>query len=119
MSMINMPPVLLPKLRSEELMQSAHGMPCSLRLPGICNHNRSTTVMAHLVGVGKSMGSKVSDLHTAFACSACHDAIDRFGWERRGLTATIVLDAMLRGHCETQSRLAGLGIITVKGGRLI
>jgi len=112
-------PALLPKLRSPALMEAARGMPCSLRLPGICNHNPETSVMCHLPGIGKSMRSKVSDLHTAIGCSACHTAIDTFGWERRGLTAAVVLDAMLRGHAETQARLAALGIITVKGGRIV
>lgn len=113
------PPVLLPKLRSEILMASAAGMPCSLRLPGICNHNAATTVNCHLPGIGKSMASKVSDLHTAFGCSACHTAIDTFGWEKRGLSAAVVLDAMLRGHAETQARLVALKIITVKGARIV
>jgi hypothetical protein len=111
--------VLLPKVRSDRLMASANGAPCSLRLPGICNHNPQTTVCAHLPGIGKGMGTKVSDLHVAYACSACHDAIDRFGWEKKGLTAAMVLDAMLRGHAETQARMVGYGIITVEGMRII
>lgn len=108
-------PVLLPKVRSDLLMQSARGQACSLRLPGICNHRNETVVLAHLPGIGKSMASKVSDLHTAYACGACHTAIDTFGWERRGLTAAIVLDAMLRGHAETQARMVGMGLILVPG----
>jgi hypothetical protein len=112
-------PALLPKIRAPLIMSAAAGQPCSLRLPGICNHNPTTTVTAHLPGIGKSMGSKVSDLHTAFACSACHTAIDTFGWEKRGLTAAVVLDAMLRGHAETQARLVGMGIISVEGGAVI
>ena len=115
----HVPVVLLPKVRSAALMGAAAGMPCSLRLPGICNHNAATTVMCHLPGIGKSVASKVSDLHTAFGCSACHTAIDTFGWERRGLSSAVVLDAMLRGHAETQARLTTLGIITVKGGKLV
>lgn len=113
------PVVLLPKVRSDQLMASAMGMPCSLRLPGICNHNPATTVRAHLPGIGKSNASKVSDLHSAYACSACHDAIDRFTWEKRGLTAAMVLDAMLRGLCETQARDVGLGLITGPDWRLV
>ncbi|RGP38008.1 DUF1364 family protein [Pseudotabrizicola alkalilacus] len=100
-------------------MASAAGMPCSLRLPGICNHNPATTVMCHLPGIGKSIASKVSDLHTAFGCSACHTAIDTLGWDRRGLSAAVVLDAILRGHAETQARLVVMGIIRVKGGKLV
>ena len=104
--------VLLPKVRSKKLMAAAKGQMCSLRLPGICNHNPQTTVLAHLPGIGKGISTKVSDLHGAFACSACHDAIDRFGYEKFGLTAAMVLDAMLRGHCETQARWVSLGLIS-------
>lgn len=111
--------VLLSKVRSAKLMKGARGMPCSLRLPMICNHDPDTTVSAHLPGIGKSHGSKVSDLHTAFACSACHAAIDTFGYERFGLTSTIVLDAMLRGLCETQARHLMEGNIVVPDGRII
>lgn len=111
-------PVLLPKVRSDLIMAAARGMPCSLRLPGICNHDNSTTVTAHLPGIGKSMGSKVSDLHSAYACFACHTAIDTFGWEKRGLTAAMVLDAMLRGHCETQSWMIHMGVIVVPDARM-
>lgn len=119
MSIAGVPVVLLPKVRSAAIMQAANGMPCSLRLPGICNHNSATTVFCHLPGIGKSHASKVSDLHGAFGCSACHTAIDTHGWEARGLTPAIVLDAMLRGICETQSRLVGLGVIKIKGGKII
>ena len=50
-----------------------------VRLPEICNHNSETVVLAHIRMPGISgMGIKVpSDLLGAWACSACHDAIDR------------------------------------------
>lgn len=49
-----------------------------VRLIGICNHNPETTVLAHyrLAGVS-GMGLKADDLIGAWACSSCHDAIDR------------------------------------------
>ena len=34
--------------------------------------------------------------------------------EKRGLTAAIVLDAMLRGHAETQAHWVQMGLLTVK-----
>lgn len=111
--------VLLPKVRSDRLMASAHGQPCSLRLPGVCNHNPATTVGAHLPGIGKGVGTKVSDLHIAYACSACHYAIDGFRWEKAGLTAAIVLEAMLRGHCETQARWVAMGLIEGPDWRIL
>jgi hypothetical protein len=49
-----------------------------VRIPEVCNHNSETVVLAHyrLAGVS-GIGMKSPDLLGAFACSACHDAIDR------------------------------------------
>lgn len=55
----------------------ARGQPCQVRLPGICNGNPETTVLAHYRLAGLSgMGLKPNDLQGAWACSACHTAID-------------------------------------------
>lgn len=60
------------------LRKIAKGKPCMVRLPDICNHNEETTVLAHIRMAGISgMGIKADDLLGAWACSACHDAIDR------------------------------------------
>lgn len=54
--------------------KSAKGKECQVRIPGVCNHNPETVVLAHLNGAG--MGMKHEDIHGAYACSACHDVID-------------------------------------------
>jgi hypothetical protein len=59
---------------SKHLRDSARGQPCMVRIPGVCNHDPATTVLAHINGGG--MGTKTSDLFGAFACSSCHDVID-------------------------------------------
>lgn len=60
------------------LRKIAKGKPCMVRLPDVCNHNDETTVLAHIRMAGISgMGIKADDLLGAWACSACHDAIDR------------------------------------------
>jgi hypothetical protein len=60
------------------LRKAAKGRDCMVRLEGICNHNPETTVLAHIRMPGLSgMGIKADDLLGAWACSACHDAIDR------------------------------------------
>ena len=60
------------------LRKAAKGRPCMVRLPDICNHNPETTVLAHIRMAGLSgMGIKADDLLGAWACSSCHDAIDR------------------------------------------
>jgi hypothetical protein len=55
--------------------KSARGQYCTIRIPGVCNFNPETTVLAHLNGGG--MGMKRADIIGAYACSDCHDAIDR------------------------------------------
>ena len=61
------------------LRQEAKGRPCTCQIPGVCNGNLETTVLAHLnerslFGVG--IGQKVPDLFGAWSCSACHDVLD-------------------------------------------
>lgn len=49
-----------------------------VRLPGICDHNSETVVLAHVRLIGVSgMGMKADDLLGAWCCSRCHDVIDR------------------------------------------
>lgn len=57
-----------------KLRKSARGRECQVRIPGVCNGNPETTVLAHLSGGG--MGMKRPDIHGAYCCSACHDVVD-------------------------------------------
>lgn len=60
------------------LRAEARGRGCMVRLPGVCNHNSETVVLAHVRLIGVSgMGMKADDLLGAWACSACHGVIDR------------------------------------------
>ena len=43
---------------SQKLRDSARGQDCTLRLPGICNFDSATTVLAHLPCGQKGMGMK-------------------------------------------------------------
>jgi hypothetical protein len=66
------------------LRKLAQGQPCQVRLPGICNHNPETTVLAHYPLAGYAgMGMKSPDLLGSWACSSCHDEID--GRTRSGI----------------------------------
>ncbi len=49
-----------------------------VRIPEVCNPNSETVVLAHyrLAGVS-GIGMKSPDVLGAWACSSCHDAIDR------------------------------------------
>jgi hypothetical protein len=91
------------------LRKEARGRECQVRLPGICNGNSETVVLAHYRMAGIcGMGMKPPDLFGAWACSACHDEIDR---------RTILTDAdyanlaHLQGVIRTQSILLAEGKI--------
>ena len=56
------------------LRKAARGADCVLRIPNICNWNPETTVLAH---VGSGTAKRNDDAYAVFACSDCHDAIDR------------------------------------------
>ena len=57
-----------------KITESARGENCQVRIPGVCNHDSSTVVLAHRNGGG--MGAKHPDSMGAYACSACHAFID-------------------------------------------
>jgi len=61
-----------------KLRKEAKGRGCMVRIPEVCNHNSETVVLCHyrLAGVS-GIGMKSPDVLGAWACSACHDAIDR------------------------------------------
>lgn len=62
------------RLKNKKLTDSARGKNCTVRIPGVCNHNPETTIFAHIGGAG--MGTKASDIHGAYCCSSCHEFID-------------------------------------------
>lgn len=88
-----------------KIREAARGQDCQVRLFGICNHDTSTVVLAHLNGGG--MGMKMSDIHGAFCCSACHDALDRR--IKTPLTRDQLRLAHLEGMVRTQIILQAMG----------
>lgn len=59
------------------LRKEARGRDCQLRIPGACNFNPETTVLAHYRMAGTcGTGTKPADSQAAFSCSGCHDAVD-------------------------------------------
>lgn len=64
-------------MKQSKLTKAARGRECQVRIPGVCNGNPETTVLAHYRMSGTcGVGMKPSDLQGAWACSACHDACD-------------------------------------------
>lgn len=89
-----------------DLRRYARGKPCMIREPGVCNGDPTTTVLAHLNGGG--MGMKHSDLHGAWACSACHDWVDQRSGGPSGDRKLRLLEAIIR----TQQQLIKSEIIS-------
>jgi Protein of unknown function (DUF1364) len=58
-----------------KLRDAARGQDCMIRIPGLCNFNSETTVLAHF-RLDTGMGQKPLDLVGSWACSACHDLVD-------------------------------------------
>lgn len=63
--------------RSPPLLRLARGQDCTLQIPSVCNGNAETVVSAHSNWHDKGMSIKASDCYIAWACSACHHAVDQ------------------------------------------
>ena len=96
---------------ASKITQSAKGENCTVRIIGYCNGNPETTVLAHLSGIryGHGTAKKVNDLHGAYCCSGCHDAID--GRVRTNHTRDELKLSHLEGVIETQLRLIEKGLL--------
>lgn len=102
-------------IRSKALRDSARGEQCTLRLPGICNGDPSTSVLAHLPFGGRGMGLKAGDTHSVVACSSCHDALD--GRAPAPISKGELYECCLRAKAETETLWLSAGLISVKGAQ--
>lgn len=58
--------------------KAAAGKPCDLMLPGVCSHDWTTTVLAHVRRKWNAgVGMKPPDEHGIYACFECHRVLDR------------------------------------------
>jgi hypothetical protein len=94
-----------------KLRKAARGRQCFVRLPGVCNGNPETTVLAHLRRGGVAgVGQKPVDLCGVYACSSCHDVID--GRVRADEALRPVLDRyVLDGLCRTLDAVVREGLV--------
>ena len=75
-----------------------------------CNHNAQTVVLAHLRFFNwAGIAQKPDDLLAVFACSACHDALDR-----RDMSAVWGFEDILRALGETLLRQKAMGNVTTR-----
>jgi hypothetical protein len=93
------------------LRKEAKGRGCMVRLPGICNFNNETVVLAHIRLAGISgMGMKSPDLIGAWACSACHDELDG-RTHKSGLSHDELRLAHFEGMARTIAQLEKEGLV--------
>lgn len=74
-------PVATPKTiahRNNHLREMARGMPCLLRVPGVCTQDRATVVCCHSNSSahGKAGARKADDHYSVWGCFACHSWLD-------------------------------------------
>jgi len=62
------------KRKQTKITKSARLQECQVRIPGVCNFDETTTILAHKNGAG--MALKSEDFLAAYCCSACHSLID-------------------------------------------
>ena len=65
--------------QNRRLLDLARGMPCLMRMPGICNRDPETTVAAHSNSRahGKAGARKADDQYSVWSCHACHTWLDQ------------------------------------------
>lgn len=93
-----------------KITQAARGETCTVRLGGICSHDPSTTVFAHLNGAGWALKMVKNGVDLGcFACADCH------AWLDGGYVKTNTRDERdlehWRATIETFGRLLDKGII--------
>lgn len=89
-----------PPFRSKKVLAHARGQPCTLRLPGICNGNRETTVSCHVRDRHKGGAIRSSDSSIVFGCSACHNYLDEHWFDGR-VSRIVLLECVIRALQET------------------
>lgn len=100
-------------IRSSTIRASARGEVCTINIPGVCNHDNSTTVLCHINDGSKGMGRKPDDLSAVYGCSACHDVID--GRVHSDVCVTEMPWILYRALIRTQRRLINKGILKITG----
>jgi hypothetical protein len=86
-------------IRSQALMDSARGQPCTLKFE-VCNNDPETTVSCHIHGDIFGGARKDDDTSTVHGCSACHMYMDQGGWVGR-ISLTILLQHIVRALLRT------------------
>jgi len=88
-----------------KLNDSAHGKECFVRIPGVCNHDSRTTILARL------NGGNHDDLFGAFCCADCLEEYDR---RTRKQEKSFVDLCFFQGMQRTQQYWLDNGLVVTK-----
>lgn len=94
--------------KQDKYTKSARGQECQVRVPGVCNYDSSTTVLAHLNGAG--VGRKKVNIHGAYSCFDCHAWLDG-GYVQTGHLRSTRDLYHLEGVIRTQELMIEMGIL--------
>ncbi|RDU16027.1 DUF1364 domain-containing protein [Citrobacter freundii] len=94
-----------------DLRKAARGRECQVRIPGVCNGNPETTILAHIRLAGLcGTGIKPPDLIATVAFSRCHDEIDR---RTHLVDAEYAKECALEGMARTQVMWLKEGLVKI------
>lgn len=99
-------------IRSRKLLDSARDQMCTLRIPGVCNRDPSTTVSCHVHDDIFGAARKADDTSTFFGCSSCHAFLDTGAWLGK-FTEAQMLRMILRAVLRTQRARVLMGVIKI------
>lgn len=95
-----------------KLTKFARGRDCQVRLPGICNYNPETTVLAHYRLAGTcGVGIKPNNLQGAWCCDYCHSVCDGRIKAPEGMTREDIRLAHAEGVMRTIDILVREGVV--------
>lgn len=96
-----------------KIRKSARLQDCQVRIPGVCNFDDTTTILAHKNGAG--MALKSADLLASYCCSDCHNEIDSLQGNRKSdFTDDQILIMFYEGIFRTQLLLIDQDLVTIK-----
>lgn len=96
-------------MKQDKYTKSARDQDCQVRIPGYCNFNPETTVLAHLGSGG--MGAKRLNIHGSYCCSSCHDVLD--GRVRSDYSSDELKLMHLEGVIRTQEIMINEGVLKI------
>ena len=98
-------------VRQNKYTKAAKGQECQIRIPHVCNNDPETVVLAHLDDLQFQAGHKSLDIHGAFSCYACHNAVAGLSGSTHSHTTEELKLMHLQAVIRTQMIFVQMGLI--------